>query len=59
MSVTVAESEYTTCTKCKTRMKAYGIVLTWTWINDVGPFCEDCIKRGVTISLPVIFTRDP
>lgn len=49
MSRTQALPEYTECCRCHTHYKFYGLKPTWTYVNGLGPICEDCMKRGVTV----------
>lgn len=42
----------TQCEQCRIWYEYYGCVETWTHINGQGPFCENCMKEGVTIVEP-------
>ena len=35
------------CEQCHTTYMGLG--WTWTYINGEGPFCEECVKKGVTL----------
>ena len=39
------------CKKCHTYYVHYGIPYKWTYINGHGPYCEKCIKKGVTVTI--------
>ena len=34
----------------------YGFV-TWTYIDGHGPYCEDCMKQGVTVSYRILSVK--
>lgn len=37
------------CILCHTEYKYYGVSSTWMYINNNGPICLDCIKKGVEL----------
>jgi hypothetical protein len=49
---TTAAPDGTKCEKCRKTYISYRVVMTWTWINDCGPYCEECMRNGVTYRHP-------
>lgn len=51
--ITLAPGEYphiaVQCKQCHAYYVHYGITATWTWVNGRGPYCEKCMKHGVTV----------
>lgn len=47
--ITTATTYKTQCAQCGTFFIAHGCVITWTYVNGLGPYCESCVKAGISI----------
>ena len=50
---TEAVSQPTQCKQCRTWYTFLGVVAKWWYVNGRGPFCEKCMKKGVTVPVGV------
>ena len=39
------------CKECRRFITQYGAPYKWTYFEGHGPFCEDCVKKGVTVTI--------
>ena len=49
MEMEMTQVEPNRCILCHTIYKYYGASSMWTYINNNGPICSDCIERGVNL----------
>ena len=49
MMDTTTVSRKLQCAQCGTFFIGHGCVITWTDVNGLGPYCERCLKEGVSI----------
>lgn len=48
MNATVATAD-SRCRGCHTTYICYGHAMKWTYINAKGPYCDECMKKGVVM----------
>lgn len=53
MSSTTASTEKQ-CNQCKSFISGFfGAKVGWTYINGIGPFCDECRKHGIKVVVEV------